>query len=72
MYFAFGFFAGLVVIPILLGMARVFGLYTCVQECEAQVFTLFGKVIGTIFLRACFCTLQAHAPVRNSKSLTSG
>ena len=32
----------------LLGLARFFGLYTCVQECEAQVFTLFGKVIGTI------------------------
>jgi regulator of protease activity HflC (stomatin/prohibitin superfamily) len=43
-----GFVAGLVVIPILLAMARFFGLYTCVRECEAQVFTLFGKVIGTI------------------------
>ena len=29
-------------------MARFFGLYSCVQECEAQVDTLFGKVIGTI------------------------
>jgi hypothetical protein len=26
----------------------VFGLYAVVGECEAQVFTLFGKVIGTI------------------------
>ena len=42
------FIAGLVAIPILLGLARLFGLYTCVQECEAQVFTLFGKVIGTM------------------------
>ena len=48
MYFLPGFVAGLVVIPILLAMARFFGLYTCVRECEAQVFTLFGKVIGTI------------------------
>lgn len=42
------FIAGLVVIPILLAFARLFGLYACVQECEAQVFTLFGKVIGTL------------------------
>ncbi|HJN10783.1 MAG TPA: SPFH domain-containing protein [Pirellulaceae bacterium] len=48
MYFVPAFVAGLVFIPILLGLARFFGLYTCVRECEAQVFTLFGKVIGTI------------------------
>ena len=42
------FIAGLLAIPILLGLARFFGLYACVQECEAQVFTLFGKVIGTL------------------------
>ena len=39
MYFVTGFVAGLVAIPILLAMARFFGLYTCVQECESQVFT---------------------------------
>ncbi|TWU45344.1 SPFH domain / Band 7 family protein [Novipirellula aureliae] len=43
-----GFVLGLAVIPILLGLARAFGLYTCVGECQSQVFTLFGKVIGTI------------------------
>jgi len=48
MYFVSGFVAGLIAIPILLALARFFGLYTCVRECEAQVFTLFGKVIGTI------------------------
>jgi regulator of protease activity HflC (stomatin/prohibitin superfamily) len=48
MFFLPGVFAGLVAIPILLGLARFFGLYACVRECEAQVFTLFGKVIGTI------------------------
>jgi regulator of protease activity HflC (stomatin/prohibitin superfamily) len=48
MYFVPAFVAGLVFIPILLGLARFFGLYTCVRECEAQVYTLFGKVIGTI------------------------
>ena len=47
-FFVPALIAGLVAIPILLAMARFFGLYTCVQECEAQVFTLFGKVIGTI------------------------
>ena len=48
MYFIPGFIAGLLVLPILLGMSRLFGLYSCVKECEAHVFTLFGKVIGTI------------------------
>lgn len=48
MYFVPAFVTGMVFIPILLGLARFFGLYTCVRECEAQVFTLFGKVIGTI------------------------
>ena len=41
-------FAGLVAVPILLGLARAFGLYTIVRECEVQVFTLFGKVIGSL------------------------
>jgi regulator of protease activity HflC (stomatin/prohibitin superfamily) len=47
-FFVPGFVAGLVTIPILLALARFFGLYTCVQECESQIYTLFGKVIGTI------------------------
>lgn len=42
------FIFGLMLIPILLGFARLFGLYTCINECEAQVFTLFGKVMGTM------------------------
>lgn len=44
----FAFFFGLAVIPIVLALATRFGLYTVVGECEAQVFTLFGKVLGTI------------------------
>ena len=48
MYFFIGFIAGLLAIPLLLVLAKIFGLYTCVHECEAQVFTLFGKVLGTI------------------------
>lgn len=42
------FIAGFLSIPLLLAVCRAFGIYTCVQECEAQVFTLFGKVIGTL------------------------
>jgi regulator of protease activity HflC (stomatin/prohibitin superfamily) len=45
---AAAFFIGLLAIPILLMLARGFGLYTIVAECESQVFTLFGKVIGTL------------------------
>jgi len=47
-YFIIAFIGGLATIPILLALARFFGLYSCVQECESQVFTLFGKVLGTI------------------------
>lgn len=39
---------GLFIIPFGLALCRGFGIYTVVQECESQVFTLFGKVIGTI------------------------
>ena len=46
--FVFGFVFGLMLIPIFLGLARFFGLYACVGECESHVFTLFGKVIGTL------------------------
>lgn len=43
-----GLFFGLLTLPTLLNLARVFGLYITVNECEAHVFTLFGKVVGTI------------------------
>ena len=46
--FAIAALAGLAAIPILLGLCRAFGIYTVVKECEAQVFTLFGRVLGTI------------------------
>jgi len=39
---------GLAIVPILLRLSRAFGLYTIVNEAEAQVFTLFGKVLGTM------------------------
>lgn len=44
----FTFVIGLLLIPIGLGIARIFGLYVCVGECQSHVYTLFGKVIGTI------------------------
>lgn len=47
-YFIGGAAAGFLFLPIVMGMCRLFGLYSCVQECESHVFTLFGKVIGTI------------------------
>lgn len=46
--FIFGVFVGLMVLPTLFSVMQVFGVYCCVKECESNVFTLFGKVIGTI------------------------
>ena len=40
--------AGVLFVPVLLRLARLFGIYAVVAEREAQVFTLFGKVIGTL------------------------
>ena len=39
---------GLVIVPLSLALCRAFGIYTVVRECQAQVFTLFGKVIGVM------------------------
>ena len=39
---------GLLIIPIILGMARAFGIYIVIKERENKVFTLFGKVLGTM------------------------
>ena len=44
----FMFVIGLLLIPIILMLARAFSLYAVVGECEAQVFTLFGKVLGVL------------------------
>ena len=43
-----GFFLGLFLIPLFLKIANLFGFFAVVRECEAQVFTLFGKVVGTL------------------------
>ncbi len=42
------FFAAWVVVPILLGVVRMLGLYTIVQERTCRVYVLFGKVIGVL------------------------
>ncbi|MDC0268123.1 SPFH domain-containing protein [bacterium] len=39
---------GLAFLPLVLSMAKVLGIYTIVIECESQVYTLFGKVVGTL------------------------
>lgn len=39
---------GLLFFPVALRMARAFGLYSIVREQEAHVFTLFGRVLGTL------------------------
>jgi regulator of protease activity HflC (stomatin/prohibitin superfamily) len=45
---SFIFILGFAYIPLLLAIARALGLYAIVMEREAQVFTLFGRVIGTL------------------------
>src|SRR5579859_5845338 len=42
--FVFAFLA----VPILLGLLRLFGLYTIVQERRCHVYVLFGRVIGVL------------------------
>lgn len=43
-----GLIVGLIAIPVFLKIANLFGFFAIVHECEAQVFTLFGKVVGTL------------------------
>ncbi len=45
---AIGFVGGLIGLPLFLKIGEKFALYNVVNECEAHVFTLFGKVVGTI------------------------
>jgi regulator of protease activity HflC (stomatin/prohibitin superfamily) len=47
-FYLMTFVAGLLTLPLVFGVARLFGMYTCVKECNVHVYTLFGKVIGTI------------------------
>ncbi len=46
---AFCTFIGMfIVMPLLLGLLRLFGLYSIVQEKHCHVYVLFGKVVGVI------------------------
>ena len=42
------FFAAWIVVPMLLGIIRLLGIYTIVEERRCHVYVLFGKVIATI------------------------
>jgi regulator of protease activity HflC (stomatin/prohibitin superfamily) len=42
------FFGLFILFPIIFGLARLFGLYTIVEERQAKVYVLFGKVIAII------------------------
>src|SRR4051794_11539495 len=37
-----------IIVPILFGFARLFGLYTIVEERQCKVYMLFGKVLAGI------------------------
>ena len=51
-----GFFVGMfgtifaltLALPLVLGIARLFGLYVIIQERQSNVYVLFGSVVGTI------------------------
>lgn len=46
---AVGTFVGLfIVVPVLFGIAQLFGLYTIVEERQCKVYVLFGKVVAVI------------------------
>jgi regulator of protease activity HflC (stomatin/prohibitin superfamily) len=37
-----------IVVPVLLGLGRLFGIYTTLQERQCKVYLLFGKVLGIL------------------------
>src|SRR5487761_2502863 len=42
------FFGMFILVPLFLGLARLFGLYTIVEERQCKVYMLFGKVVAVI------------------------
>lgn len=42
------FIALFIVVPVLLGFIRLFGLYAIVQEKRSHVYVLFGKIVCTL------------------------
>jgi regulator of protease activity HflC (stomatin/prohibitin superfamily) len=62
------FFAMFIVGPICFGVARMFGVYTIVQERQCKVYMLFGKVVAVIDepgLHILFFKLGIKAPLVN-------
>lgn len=55
-------FGGLLLIPIVLGLARGFGIYEVVGECQTRVFTLFGKVLGSLDTAGLHFPVAAFGP----------
>ena len=45
---AASFFGMFILVPILFGLARQFGLYTIIEERQCKVYMLFGKVVTVI------------------------
>ena len=52
--FAVVFLGMLILEPIVLGLARLFGFYAVVRERSCRVYVLFGKVIGIIDEPGCY------------------
>ena len=52
---AVSFFASFIVVPILLGLAKMFGLYDIVHERRCHVYVLFGKVLTTLEEPGLYC-----------------
>lgn len=48
MGFVIGGFLGFLALPLFFFFLRAFGLYAVVEECQSQVFILFGKVVGVL------------------------
>jgi regulator of protease activity HflC (stomatin/prohibitin superfamily) len=42
------FILAFIIVPILFGIVRLFGIYTVVEERRCHVYVLFGKVLGTL------------------------
>ena len=42
------FLGGFILVPLLLGLAQVFGLYVIIHERRCHVYVLFGKVVATL------------------------
>ncbi len=58
--------ACIILVPLLTALGKFFCLFAVVQECEAHVFLLFGRVIGIIDEPACTFLPSRSAHMRSS------